>query len=152
MAERSTKAKRALQEIWMAETKADAEAAFDAFIGSYQTKYDKAAECVAKDRDALLTFYDFPPEHWKHRRDPALLELLDESVRVISFVADEGVRLDLVEKRRSLSDVGRLPRRQRQRDRVAECIDNGVDLRRQAAAGTTNGLILAVFFWAPALC
>jgi hypothetical protein len=43
-------------------------------------------------------------------RDPALLELLDEGVRVISLVADEGVRLDLVEKRRSLSDVGRLPR------------------------------------------
>jgi hypothetical protein len=38
-----------------------------------------------------------------------LLELLDEGVRVISLVADEGVRLDLVEKRRSLSDVGRLP-------------------------------------------
>jgi len=55
------KAKRALQEIWMAETKADAEAAFDAFIESYQLKYEKAAECLTKDRDALLTFYDFPP-------------------------------------------------------------------------------------------
>ena len=85
-------------------------------------------------------------------RDPTLLELLDEGVRVISLVADEGVRLDLVEKRRSLSDVGRLPRRQRQRDRVAECIDDGVDLCRQAAAGTADGLIVAVFFWAPALC
>jgi hypothetical protein len=50
-------------------------------------------------------------------RDPELLELLDEGVRVISLVADEAVRLDLVEKRRSLSDVGRLPRRQRQRQR-----------------------------------
>jgi hypothetical protein len=47
------KAKRALQEIWMAETKADAEAAFDAFIESYRTKYDKAAECLTKDRDAF---------------------------------------------------------------------------------------------------
>ena len=62
------KAKRALQEIWMAETKADAEAAFDAFIESYQMKYEKAAECLNKDRDALLTFYDFPAEHWKHLR------------------------------------------------------------------------------------
>jgi len=60
------KAKRALQEIWMAETKADAEAAFDAFIESYQVKYDKAAECLNKDRDTLLAFYDFPAEHWKH--------------------------------------------------------------------------------------
>ena len=81
-----------------------------------------------------------------------MLELLDEGVRVVSLVADEGVRLDLVEKRRSLSDVGRLPRRQRQRDRVAECIDDGVDLRRQAAARTTDGLVIVVFFWAPALC
>ena len=62
------KAKRALQEIWMAETKADAEAAFDAFIESYQAKYEKAADCLDKDRDALLAFYDFPPEHWKHLR------------------------------------------------------------------------------------
>jgi transposase-like protein len=50
------KAKRALQEIWMAETKADAEAAFDAFIESYQVKYEKAAECLNKDRDVLLTW------------------------------------------------------------------------------------------------
>src|SRR5690349_3584563 len=44
------KAKRALQEIWMAETSKDAEAAFDAFIATYELKYDKAAECLAKDR------------------------------------------------------------------------------------------------------
>ncbi|MBU2582286.1 MAG: IS256 family transposase [Alphaproteobacteria bacterium] len=60
------KAKRALHEIWMAETKAAAETAFDAFIESYQLKYEKAADCLAKDRDALLAFYDFPAEHWKH--------------------------------------------------------------------------------------
>src|SRR5260370_28310186 len=52
------KAKRALQEIWMAETKADAEVAFDAFIESYQVQYDKAAECLNKDRGPLLAFYD----------------------------------------------------------------------------------------------
>ena len=62
------KAKRALQAIWMAETKTDADAAFDAFIESYQVKYDKAAECLRKDREALLAFYDFPAEHWKHLR------------------------------------------------------------------------------------
>ena len=45
-----------------------------------------------------------------------------------------------------LSDVGRLPWRQRQRNRVVECIDDGVDLCCQAAAGTADGLILAVFF------
>jgi putative transposase len=62
------KAKRACQEIWMAETKAAAEVAFDAFIESYAVKYAKAADCLAKDRDALLAFYDFPAEHWKHLR------------------------------------------------------------------------------------
>jgi putative transposase len=62
------KAKRALQEIWMAETKRDALVAFDAFVETWGVKYDKAVECLIKDRDALLTFYDFPAEHWKHLR------------------------------------------------------------------------------------
>jgi putative transposase len=62
------KAKRALQEIWMAETKAAAELAFDAFVESYALKYAKAADCLRKDRDTLLAFYDFPAEHWKHLR------------------------------------------------------------------------------------
>jgi putative transposase len=62
------KAKRALQEIWMAETKKDALAAFDAFVEAWGVKYDKAVECLTKDREALLAFYDFPAEHWKHLR------------------------------------------------------------------------------------
>ena len=52
----------------MAGTKPAAEVAFEAFIESYTLKYEKAAECLAKDRDALLAFYDFPAEHWKHLR------------------------------------------------------------------------------------
>jgi putative transposase len=75
------KAKRALQEIWMAETKADAEAAFDAFIESYRLKYHKAAECLRKDRDVLLTFYDFPAEHWKHLRTTNPIESTFATVR-----------------------------------------------------------------------
>jgi transposase-like protein len=62
------KAKRSLQEIWMAETKVAAENAFDAFIETYELKYEKSAECLAKDREVLLAFYDFPAEHWKHLR------------------------------------------------------------------------------------
>jgi len=62
------KAKRALQEIWMAETKKDALIAFDAFVETWGVKYEKAVECLTKDRDALLAFYDFPAEHWKHLR------------------------------------------------------------------------------------
>src|SRR5262249_19294008 len=69
-----SKAKRALQEIWMAETKKDALAAFDAFIETWGVKYDKAVECLIKDRDALLAFYDFPAEHWKHLRTTNVIE------------------------------------------------------------------------------
>ena len=75
------KAKRSLQEIWMAETSKDAEAAFDAFIAAYQLKYDKAAECLAKDRQALLAFYDFPAEHWKHLRTSNPIESTFATVR-----------------------------------------------------------------------
>ena len=52
----------------MAETRKDAEGAFDTFAEVYGTKYDKAVECLIKDRAVLLTFYDFPAEHWKHLR------------------------------------------------------------------------------------
>jgi transposase-like protein len=75
------KAKRALQEIWMAETKAEAEAAFDAFMESYAVKYEKAAQCLAKDRDQLLAFYDFPAEHWKHLRTTNPIESTFATVR-----------------------------------------------------------------------
>ena len=75
------KAKRSLQEIWMAETRADAEAAFDAFIAGYELKYQKASECLAKDREALLAFYDFPAEQWKHLRTSNPIESTFATVR-----------------------------------------------------------------------
>ena len=71
----------ALQGIWMAETKAAAELAFDAFIESYTPKYAKAADCLAKDRDTLLAFYDFPAEHWKHLRTTNPIESTFATVR-----------------------------------------------------------------------
>src|SRR5260370_17092984 len=63
-----TKAKRSLQEIWMAETKKDAVKALEAFVETYQVKYNRATDCLIKDRDALLAVYDSPAEHWKHLR------------------------------------------------------------------------------------
>jgi putative transposase len=75
------KAKRALQEIWMAETKRDALVAFDTFIETWGVKYDKAVECLIKDRDALLTFYDFPAEHWKHLRTTNVIESSFATIR-----------------------------------------------------------------------
>jgi putative transposase len=75
------KAKRALKEIWMGETKKDALLAFDAFIETWGIKYDKAVECLTKDRDALLAFYDFPAEHWKHLRTTNVIESSFATIR-----------------------------------------------------------------------
>jgi transposase-like protein len=75
------KAKRALQEIWMAAANKDAIAAFDAFIETWGVKYEKAVECLSKDRDALLAFYDFPAEHWKHLRTTNIIESSFATVR-----------------------------------------------------------------------
>ena len=74
-------AKSDLQEIWMAETKDEANKAFDAFIGSYSLKYEKAVDKLVKDRDALLAFYDFPAEHWKHIRTTNPIESTFATVR-----------------------------------------------------------------------
>lgn len=76
------KAKQALHEIWLAETKAEAERAFDLFLETYQAKYPKVAECLAKDRDVLLTFYDFPAEHWVHLRTTNPIESTFATVRL----------------------------------------------------------------------
>ena len=75
------KAKRALQEIWMAATKKDALAAFDAFVDTWGVKYDKAVGCLTKDREPLLAFYDFPAEHWKHLRTTNVIESAFATVR-----------------------------------------------------------------------
>jgi len=61
-------AKSALHEIYTAETKEDALRAFERFIKTYDARYPKAVECLSKDREALLAFYDFPAEHWVHIR------------------------------------------------------------------------------------
>ncbi len=75
------KAKGHLHDIWMAETRADAEAAFDYFIDAYGVKFHKATERLVKDRERLLTFYDFPAEHWKHIRTTNPIESSFATVR-----------------------------------------------------------------------
>ena len=65
----------------MAETRNEAEASFDAFIETYELKYEKAADCLKKDRDALLAYYDFPAEHWKHSRTSNPIESTFATVR-----------------------------------------------------------------------
>ena len=75
------KAKSDLQDIWMAETKKEANAAFDLFVETYGVKYEKAVAKLEKDRDELLAFYDFPAEHWKHIRTTNPIESVFATVR-----------------------------------------------------------------------
>jgi putative transposase len=74
-------AKSDLREIWTAPDRAIAEAAIATFAGKYGAKYDKAVTCLVKDRDALLTFYDFPAEHWDHLRTSNPIESVFATVR-----------------------------------------------------------------------
>ena len=76
-----SRAKDHLHDIWQAETARDANAAFDFFITAYGAKYDKAVAKLVKDRGALLTFYDFPAEHWKHIRTTNPIESTFATVR-----------------------------------------------------------------------
>jgi transposase-like protein len=75
------KAKRALHQIWMADTKHAAHIAVDAFLSTYAAKYPKATACLAQDRDALLALYDFPAEHWVHIRTTNPIESTFATVR-----------------------------------------------------------------------
>lgn len=75
-------AKEKLHQIWMAETRADAEQAFHLFLETYHAKYPKATDCLAKDRAVLLTFYDFPADHWIHLRTTNPIESTFATVRL----------------------------------------------------------------------
>jgi transposase-like protein len=76
------KAKADLNDICMAEDRATAEQAFDSFLLNYESKYPKASECLSKDREALLTFYDFPALHWQHIRTTNPIESTFATVRL----------------------------------------------------------------------
>ncbi|MBU2853506.1 transposase, partial [Acidithiobacillus ferriphilus] len=75
------KAKAALQEIWMAESRKAAEKALEAFVRNYQAKYPKAVVKLEKDRADLLAFYDYPAEHWRHIRTTNAIESTFATVR-----------------------------------------------------------------------
>ena len=74
-------AKEKLHHIWMADTRAHAHEAFELFVETYQAKYPKAAECLNKDREELLAFYDFPAEHWVHLRTTNPIESVFATVK-----------------------------------------------------------------------
>ena len=76
------KAKGDLHEIWQAETRDNAGKAFDNFLEKYSAKYAKACDCLKKDRDELLAFYDFPAEHWGHLRTTNPIESTFATIRL----------------------------------------------------------------------
>ena len=76
------KAKADIHEIWQAETREMGNKAFDHFLEKYGAKYSDACECLKKDREALLIFYDFPAEHWGHLRTTNPIESTFATIRL----------------------------------------------------------------------
>jgi putative transposase len=76
------RARGMLREIWSSETRQDALRAIDAFATAFEPKYPKAVACLVKDKEALLAFYDFPAEHWRHLRTSNIIESTFASVRL----------------------------------------------------------------------
>lgn len=77
-----SKAKSMLHEIYKAPDKETAEKSFDAFVNVFEAKYPGAVKCLSKDREKLLTFYDFPAEHWRHIRSTNVIESTFSTVRL----------------------------------------------------------------------
>jgi transposase-like protein len=75
------KMKQALHEIWQADTQQDAINAFDQFVAKFDAKYPKAVQCLQKDRDELLAFYDFPAQHWQSIRTTNPIESTFGTIR-----------------------------------------------------------------------
>jgi putative transposase len=74
-------AKKALAEIWGAEDKSHARRAAKAFADTYAAKFPKAVAKITDDLDQLLTFYDYPAEHWVHLRTTNPIESTFATVR-----------------------------------------------------------------------
>ena len=75
------KAKQALHEIWQADTREEAEKAFDLFLATYEPKYPKATLCLEKDRGELMAFYDFAAQHWQSIRTSNPIESTFGTIR-----------------------------------------------------------------------
>ncbi len=75
------KARKALHNIWQAESKKDAGKAFDLFIKTYEDKYPKATQCLQKDHDELMQFFNFPAQHWQSIRTSNPIESTFATIR-----------------------------------------------------------------------
>ena len=77
-----SRAKEKIHDIYLSPTRQQALVAYNAFISLYHTKFEKACECLTKDKDVLFTFYDFPCEHWVHIRSTNVIESVFATVRL----------------------------------------------------------------------
>ena len=77
-----SKVKSDLHDIWQAETREQAYTAFDNTVKRFDAKYPKAMECLSKDKEQMLAFYDFPAEHWQHIRTTNPIESTFATVRL----------------------------------------------------------------------
>jgi transposase-like protein len=80
-----SQAKQMLHEIWLAGTRQEAFKAFDLFVQTHQAKYGRAVDCLLKDKDRLLAFYDFPAEHWSHLRTTNPIESTFATVKLRTY-------------------------------------------------------------------
>ena len=76
------KAKEKIHDVYMAPTKEQALVAYNTFLTLYKKKFEKACDCLIKDRDVIFTFYDFPAEHWIHIRSTNVIESTFATVRL----------------------------------------------------------------------
>ncbi|WP_046290284.1 IS256 family transposase [Pandoraea oxalativorans] len=119
------RAKKAMQDIWMAATRAEALVAFNHFVDTHSAKYPKVVEKLTQDRDELLAFYDFPAEHWQHLRTTNPIESTFATVRhrtkrtrnCVSRATFLGLAFKLIE---SAEDSGR---RIRAPEKIATMLD-----------------------------
>ena len=70
-----------LREIWLSPSRSAAEAAMTTFSEKYAPKYAKAVDCLTKDSEQMLTFFDFPADHWDHLRTSNPIESVFATVR-----------------------------------------------------------------------
>jgi transposase-like protein len=79
------RAKTLIHDIYLADTRQNADTAFDHFCDSYRDKYPKAVACLEKDREGLMNFYKFPSSHWKHIRSTNVIESIFATVRLRTY-------------------------------------------------------------------
>jgi putative transposase len=143
-------AKSDLREIWTAPDRATAEAAIATFADKYGAKYPKAVTCLTKDRDALLTFYDFPAEHWDHLRTSNPIESVfatvrHRTVRTKGALSQDTARLMVFKLVTAAAKTWRRPKGENQLPKVVQGVTftNGVEVNdtpAQSAARSTRHL------------